>query len=296
MSQIRSKDTKPEIKFRKYIWSKDVRGYRLHAKLKGKPDLYFSRKKIAVFINGCFWHQCPLCYRAPKTNKKFWKGKIRRNVERDLETDIYLAENHVCVLRFWEHEIKDNINSWYAKSERSTWLLGNKGNKIPDHAFFSQSHGDLSCLKSARADAHAYIQSCKSTISGLRESIGAINEKITDIKNHLTQLKREIQLLKKDRQTMFNLKKQGHNRFKLDKSIKQEKRLLLSSQMKLNALEAQKSVFIAEAKQKVGVDAVQLKIDQINKEKQHFIAQFDAEEAKNIRKQAFRNLWLRQHS
>lgn len=109
MSQIRSKDTKPEIAFRKFIWNKGVRGYRIHSKLRGTPDLYFPTKKIAVFIDGCFWHQCPECFKKPKSNLKYWNAKIRRNVERDIETDIYLGEQDIHVLRLWEHEIKIDI-------------------------------------------------------------------------------------------------------------------------------------------------------------------------------------------
>ena len=109
MSRIRSKNTKPELLFRRYIWNKGNRGYRLHAKLPGKPDLFFGPKKVAVFIDGCFWHKCPQCYRAPKTNKRFWTAKIKRNIARDLKADISLREMGITPLRFWEHDIKDNI-------------------------------------------------------------------------------------------------------------------------------------------------------------------------------------------
>lgn len=105
MSRIRSKNTKPELFFRQYIWSNGVRGYRLHKKLPGKPDLYFGPKKIAVFIDGCFWHKCPQCYRAPKSNKRFWTAKIKRNIARDIESDVALKEMGINPLRFWEHEV-----------------------------------------------------------------------------------------------------------------------------------------------------------------------------------------------
>lgn len=118
MSRIRSKDTTPEINFRKYIWQKGVRGYRLNYKIKGKPDLYFPRKKIAVFIDGCFWHQCPDCFQKPATNKKYWKEKIQRNIERDLETDIFLKNIGISVLRLWEHEVKNEISLCYRKLKK----------------------------------------------------------------------------------------------------------------------------------------------------------------------------------
>ncbi len=105
MSKIRGKNTKPELFFRRFIWGKGIRGYRLHKKIQGKPDLFFGPQKVAVFIDGCFWHQCPRCYREPKTNKKFWREKIRRNIARDLAADVALREMGVKPIRFWEHEV-----------------------------------------------------------------------------------------------------------------------------------------------------------------------------------------------
>jgi len=118
MSQIKAKNTKPELLFRKYIWSKKIRGYRVNTKIHGKPDLFFPKKNIAIFIDGCFWHKCPTCFRAPKSNKKYWRGKIKRNVERDLETDVILSEKGINIIRFWEHEIVNEINQCYAELKR----------------------------------------------------------------------------------------------------------------------------------------------------------------------------------
>ncbi|MBI5411983.1 very short patch repair endonuclease [Candidatus Peregrinibacteria bacterium] len=113
MSRIRNRDTKPEIMFRKFIWAKGIRGYRTNAKLKGRPDLYFLAKKVAVFIDGCFWHQCPDCFKAPKTNKKFWREKIHQNINRDLKTDISLKKQGINPIRFWEHQVKKEPEECY---------------------------------------------------------------------------------------------------------------------------------------------------------------------------------------
>ncbi|MBU0578043.1 very short patch repair endonuclease [Patescibacteria group bacterium] len=118
MSQVKGKNTKLEIIFRQYIWNKGLRGYRLHAKLPGKPDLFFGPKKVAVFIDGCFWHKCALCFKGPKTNKKFWSAKIRSNVERDLDNDIKLKKLNIEPIRFWEHEIKEDIEKCYKKIKK----------------------------------------------------------------------------------------------------------------------------------------------------------------------------------
>jgi len=106
MSRIRGKDTGPEIKLRKLLWSQRIRGYRIHYNLPGKPDIVFIKKKIVIFIDGCFWHKCPICFQEPETRKEFWMKKIGTNVERDLKNTRQLQEDGWTVLRFWEHEIR----------------------------------------------------------------------------------------------------------------------------------------------------------------------------------------------
>ena len=88
MSKIRSKNTKPEIKVRKYLFSKGYR-YKLHDKsLPGKPDIVLKKKSIVVEVRGCFWHghKCKIGG-LPKSNKKFWREKIDRNKRRDIIND-----------------------------------------------------------------------------------------------------------------------------------------------------------------------------------------------------------------
>ena len=106
MSQIRSKNTLVEIKFRKLIWGYGIRGYRVNARLKGKPDLYYPAKNIAVFLDGCFWHKCPNCFIKPKSRKSYWDQKIESNVQRDILTTKLLQKEGLYVIRFWEHEIR----------------------------------------------------------------------------------------------------------------------------------------------------------------------------------------------
>ena len=106
MSRIRGKNTSPELKLRKMLWESGIRGYRVHYKLPGKPDIVFTRKKVVVFVDGCFWHKCPVCFRPPETNAEFWNEKLQKNVERDLRVTQELETLGWVVLRFWEHEIK----------------------------------------------------------------------------------------------------------------------------------------------------------------------------------------------
>jgi DNA mismatch endonuclease (patch repair protein) len=108
MAQIKSKNTGPELALRKLLSENKVRGYRLHSKIFGKPDLVFTKKRLAVFIDGCFWHKCPGCFVKPTSRTKFWKEKIRNNIKRDKEVNKFLEKNNWKFLRIWEHELKKN--------------------------------------------------------------------------------------------------------------------------------------------------------------------------------------------
>ncbi len=108
MSAIRNRNTKPEIKLRKALFRIGLR-FRVNYNLPGKPDIVFPGKKLAVFVDGCFWHCCPRCYREPDDNKEYWKKKIATNVKRDEKVNTILTEDGWNVLRFWEHEVKKDI-------------------------------------------------------------------------------------------------------------------------------------------------------------------------------------------
>ncbi len=113
MRSNKSKNTKPEMLFRKALWEAGIRGYRLHwKKAPGKPDIAFPGKKIAIFLNGCFWHRCPKCHLGlPKHNSEFWEAKFSRNVERDKEKVGALQNDGWDVIVIWECEIKNDLHS-----------------------------------------------------------------------------------------------------------------------------------------------------------------------------------------
>lgn len=112
MSAIKGKNNKTtELKFRMLLVRNGITGWkRNYSKIKGKPDFYFPSKKIAVFVDGCFWHGCPKCGHIPKTRSEYWETKIRRNKERDILVTKENTEHGILVLRFWEHELKDKEN------------------------------------------------------------------------------------------------------------------------------------------------------------------------------------------
>jgi DNA mismatch endonuclease, patch repair protein len=77
--------------------------------LPGNPDFVFLKERIAVFVDGCFWHGCPQCGHIPKTNSPFWQAKIQRNIERDRANLQKLRESDFIVTRMWEHELKSDL-------------------------------------------------------------------------------------------------------------------------------------------------------------------------------------------
>jgi DNA mismatch endonuclease, patch repair protein len=106
MSRIRGKDTNPEIQVRFLLRSAGIKGYRANSSLIGKPDLVFPKARLAIFVDGCFWHKCPLDYKEPRTRKKFWAKKIAGNIRRDRVVNNTLSSEGWIVLRIWEHQIK----------------------------------------------------------------------------------------------------------------------------------------------------------------------------------------------
>ena len=111
MSSNKGINTSPEIIFRKALWNNNIKGYRLHwIKVPGRPDIAFPGKKIAIFVNGCFWHRCPKCnLPLPRTNQLFWKTKFEKNIERDKIKKKKLNELGWKVYTYWECEINKDI-------------------------------------------------------------------------------------------------------------------------------------------------------------------------------------------
>lgn len=102
MSQIKRSHTKPELILKKFL-----KGFKHNPKgIFGNPDFINWKKKTVVFLDGCFWHMCPIHYKEPKTNKKYWIPKLLKNVIRDKEADIAYKNAGWKVLRIWSHELK----------------------------------------------------------------------------------------------------------------------------------------------------------------------------------------------
>lgn len=111
MSAIRSKNTKPEIVVRKFLFGRGFR-YRLnYPRLPGHPDIVLRKYRTAIFVNGCFWHGHDNCkyYRLPKTNVDFWRKKVERNKKRDIEEQRQLASMGWHCITIWECQLKPKI-------------------------------------------------------------------------------------------------------------------------------------------------------------------------------------------
>ena len=106
MSRIRGCGNKAtEIVLAKLFRRHGITGWRRKQKVFGKPDFLFRKARLAVFVDGCFWHGCPRCYRRPKSNRKFWDAKITRNRERDRLVTRELRRGEWRVVRIWEHSL-----------------------------------------------------------------------------------------------------------------------------------------------------------------------------------------------
>lgn len=122
MSAVKGKGNKTtERRLRLGMVRAGIRGWQMHRKdVPGRPDFFFAHQAVAVFVDGCFWHGCPECGHIPRTNSAFWAAKIERNRSRDAETKARLSMQGILVLRFWEHQLRDNLAGCLSLLEAAT--------------------------------------------------------------------------------------------------------------------------------------------------------------------------------
>lgn len=126
MARIKGRDTGPELLLRRALWAASLR-YRLKCKvpLPGRPDIVFPRARVAVFVDGCFWHGCPVHGHMPKSREEYWGPKIARNQRRDNDTNATLAAMGWRVMRFWEHEVLGSLPQCVATIAAAVRTPGN---------------------------------------------------------------------------------------------------------------------------------------------------------------------------
>lgn len=107
MALIRSRGNKDtELRLAAGFREAGITGWRRHLPLPGSPDFTFRKARLVVFVDGCFWHGCPRCYRRPKSNRPFWDAKVARNRGRDLRVSRELRQHGWRVVRIWEHALR----------------------------------------------------------------------------------------------------------------------------------------------------------------------------------------------
>jgi DNA mismatch endonuclease (patch repair protein) len=112
MRAVKSEKTGPELALRRAMWRRNLRGYRTAVKgIRGAPDIAYPGKRIAIFIDGCYWHGCPQHCRRPSSNQSYWFAKIDRNMARDAATTDALRAEGWTVLRIWEHEVREDVGA-----------------------------------------------------------------------------------------------------------------------------------------------------------------------------------------
>lgn len=117
MSKIRSKWTTQEQLAHNWLKKKKIK-HIMHPEIEGRPDIIIPEKRIAVFLHGCFWHACRICYVEPKSNRKYWIPKINANKKRDKNNEKLLKSREFRVKTIWEHEIKRDLNKACSKIAR----------------------------------------------------------------------------------------------------------------------------------------------------------------------------------
>nr|WP_270094333.1 very short patch repair endonuclease [Pedobacter agri] len=133
MSRIRSKDTKAEILLRRALWQNGFRFRKNSGKIPGKPDVLIIKYKLAIFVDGSFWHgyNWPAVRSKIKTNAEFWIKKIEGNMERDRVVNRLLSEKGFTVMRFWDHQIFGELSK--CLNQVSLYIETCKTGAIPEN-------------------------------------------------------------------------------------------------------------------------------------------------------------------
>jgi DNA mismatch endonuclease (patch repair protein) len=121
MKSNKGKNTSPELALRSALAAARIRGYRIHKKgVPGRPDVSFPKQRLAVFVNGCYWHRCPVCnLPIPKSHSEFWKKKFDLNALRDRRNIDALEAAGWRVLTIWEHEVCDDVAGCVERVKKS---------------------------------------------------------------------------------------------------------------------------------------------------------------------------------
>jgi DNA mismatch endonuclease, patch repair protein len=120
MACVRSSGNRStELRLAQLFRKLKVVGWRRNFQVEGRPDFVFPMQRVAVFVDGCFWHKCPICYRQPKSRRLYWVNKIQRNYKRDKRVNKLLRAMGWAVIRIWECQLKENSTTQLARVVRA---------------------------------------------------------------------------------------------------------------------------------------------------------------------------------
>jgi DNA mismatch endonuclease (patch repair protein) len=122
MRAVKSRDSKIEVAFRKSLWKLGFRYRKNASNYFGKPDIVLKKHKAVIFVDSCFWHGCPEHLRMPSSNRDYWVKKIEKNKSRDLAVNKHYRDNGWTVLRIWEHDLVEDLES-AVKSVEERFLI-----------------------------------------------------------------------------------------------------------------------------------------------------------------------------
>ena len=126
MSRVRSKNTGPELAMRRKLYADGLR-YRIHYGAE-RIDIAFPKEKIAVFVDGCFWHSCPIHGSVSKSNQGYWLPKLQKNIRLAIEKDRKLKKSGWTVIHIWEHSVNDEIKVCSGDVESRLLVHGKRSN------------------------------------------------------------------------------------------------------------------------------------------------------------------------
>lgn len=190
---------------------------------------------------------------------------------------------------------KSDVNSWYAKSRRTTWLFGNSGKKLPKHSMFGQSFGDLEAAKSRRSAAVCEISSCKSLLESVKRLQSDNNKKLDLNSNEVGKVIESISEVKAARQLMFNLKNEGVQPGVLRSVTYQLQASRESLEENILRLEKHRSTLIQETEIRMGIKEREAAIADLLAKKSQFLAEFHSEQNEKIRRKSHRRQWMDEH-
>lgn len=193
-------------------------------------------------------------------------------------------------------DAKSDVDSWYSKSERTPWLFGNGGKKLPKHSPFGQSHGDLSSAKYRRGEAVSDIGDSKRRLADIKARQAAHRQAIDRNFAEIGMTIEKIGAVKKDRQHMFDLKQEGVDPAVLRVEIQRAQSTLADLERQLRSLENQRLALIQETQVRLGLREREAAVADLHSRKTRFVEEFDSEQSRANRQDEHRRQWMAGHA